>query len=49
LRNSGEYYGSIAANDIIAHNSALFHYDRSLGDYHFGDTGDWDIVAWKEL
>ncbi len=49
LRNSGEYFGSIAANDIIAHNSALFHYDRSLADYDFGDTGDWDIVAWKEL
>ncbi|MCP4686307.1 MAG: hypothetical protein GY867_12790 [bacterium] len=49
LRNSGEYFGSITAKDIVAHNSAKFHYDRSLGEYSAGETGDMEIVAWKEL
>jgi hypothetical protein len=49
LRNSGDYFGSIAANDIIAHNSSLFHYDRSLADYDFGETGDMEVVAWREI
>jgi len=49
LRNSGEYYGAIIAEDIVAHNSSKFHYDRSLGNIRYGDSGEYIIVAWREL
>lgn len=49
LRNSGEFYGSIVANDIIAHNSAEFHYDRQLGNIEFGGSGEMHIVGWRQL
>ncbi len=49
LRNSGEFYGSIASETIVAHNSATFHYDRNLGDITFPGTGNVQIVAYRDL
>lgn len=49
LRNTGEFYGSIVANDIIAHNSANFHYDRNLAEIQRKGEDNFDIVAWCEL
>jgi len=49
LRNSGEFYGSIVANDIVNHNSANFHYDRTLADINIGGIGDYEVVAFIEL
>lgn len=49
LRNSADFYGSIVANDIVAHSSANFHYDRTLEKVKKGKTGDMDMIAWKEL
>jgi hypothetical protein len=49
LRNTGEFYGSIVANDIIAHNSANFHYDRSLSEIQRKGKDNFDLVAWCEL
>jgi len=37
------------ANDIIAHNSANFHYDRSLAEIQRKGEDNFDIVAWCEL
>ncbi len=49
LRNSGEFYGSIVASDIIAHNSSKFHYDRQLGSIGWPGLGDMAAVAWREM
>lgn len=49
LRNSGDFYGAIVANDIVAHNSAQFHYDRDLGNIRRGTVGDYQLVAWREM
>ena len=49
LRNSGDFFGAIVANDIIAHNSANFHYDRHLASISMSGSGDMSIVAWREL
>jgi len=49
LRNSSDFFGAIVANDIVAHSSAEFHYDRELEKVKKGKTGDLDLVAWKEL
>ena len=49
LRNTGEFFGSIVANDIIAHNSANFHYDRSLAEIQRKGEDNYDLVAWCEL
>jgi len=49
LRNSGAYYGSIVAYDIIAHNSASFHYDRNLGEIERDGINGYKVVAWGEL
>lgn len=49
LRNSGDFYGAIVANDIVAHNSAQFHYDRSLSSFNLGTSNDYEVVAWTEL
>jgi len=49
LRNSGEFYGSIVATDIIAHNSARFHYDRQLGSIKWNSDDEMKPVAWREL
>jgi hypothetical protein len=49
LRNTGEFFGSIVANDIIAHNSANFHYDRSLAEIQRKGKDNYDLVAWCEL
>jgi len=49
LRNSGDFYGSIIANDIICHNSANFHYDRNLGNITMGGAGSLAVVAFREV
>ena len=49
LRNSGEFYGSIVARDILVHNSAGFHYDRMLNDIVGPMVGDLAVVAWREI
>ena len=49
LRNSSDFFGSIVADDIVAHSSAEFHYDRELEKIKKGKTGNLDLVAWKEL
>ena len=49
LRNSGEFFGSIITNDIVAHNSANFHYDRMLADISMGKSSDVYVVGWQEL
>ncbi len=49
LRNSADFYGSIVANDILAHSAAEFHYDRVLEKIKKGKTGDLDLIAWKEM
>ncbi len=49
LRNSGDIYGSIVARKIIGHNSAGFHYDRSLGDIVKKNDQYYVVVAWREL
>jgi hypothetical protein len=49
LRNSSDFFGSIVANDIVAHSSAEFHYDRELEKIKKGKTGNLDLVAWKEI
>jgi hypothetical protein len=49
LRNSGEFYGSVVADDIICHNSARFHYDRTLGSIELDDVGDLAVIAYREL
>ena len=49
LRNTGEFYGSVVAEDIIAHNSANFHYDRSLAEIQRKGKDNFDMVAWCEL
>ena len=49
LRNSGDFYGSIVAQNILVHNSAGFHYDRTLADIYKWTTGDLVLVAWREL
>lgn len=49
LKNSGDFYGSIIAEDIICHNSANFHYDRDLANF---SKDEWFIiteVGWREL
>lgn len=47
LRNSADYYGAVVGNDIICHNSATFHYDRSLSDFSFGGETTMQPVAWR--
>ncbi|MEW5796186.1 MAG: hypothetical protein AB1772_07470 [Candidatus Zixiibacteriota bacterium] len=49
LRNTGELYGSIVAGDIVAHNSAEFHYDRSLATIKRKGIDNYDMVAWREV
>ncbi len=49
LRNSGDFYGSIVANDIIAHNSANFHYDRRLGQIERESEDGMVTVAYREI
>jgi hypothetical protein len=49
LRNSADFYGSIASATMIGHNSSKFHYDRTLGKIKDGQTGKRLVVAWKEL
>ncbi len=49
LRNSADFFGSIVAGEIVAHNSSGFHYDRRLSRIKKGDTGDVLLIAWKEL
>ncbi|MCD6249435.1 MAG: pilus assembly PilX N-terminal domain-containing protein [candidate division Zixibacteria bacterium] len=49
LRNSGEFYGSIVADEIICHNSANFHYDRNLGNIERDGNGDLEMVAFREI
>ncbi|RKX29418.1 MAG: hypothetical protein DRP47_01870 [Candidatus Zixiibacteriota bacterium] len=49
LRNSGEFSGSIVAETIVAHNSANFHYDRSLGSITFPGSGGVEVVGFREL
>ena len=49
LRNSADFYGSIVANDIVAHNSANYHYDRNLGNITREGSGDIELIAWREM
>ena len=49
LRNSGDFYGSIVATDIVAHNSSKFHYDRHLGTIKWNSDDEMKPVAWREL
>jgi hypothetical protein len=49
LRNTGEFTGSIVAYDIVCHNSANFHYDRSLAKIQRKGRDNYDMVAWGEL
>ncbi|MEA1981658.1 MAG: hypothetical protein U9N54_11905, partial [candidate division Zixibacteria bacterium] len=49
LHNSGDFYGSILANTVDAHNSAAFHYDQSLSEIIDGVTGKMLVVGWQEL
>lgn len=49
LRNSSDFYGSIVANDILAHNSADFHYDRELEKYKRTSEIYKEQIAWKEV
>jgi hypothetical protein len=49
LRNSGDFYGSIVAQDILVHNSAGFHYDRLLSDIEWPSISGMMVVAWREI
>ncbi len=49
LRNSGGYFGAIVANSIISHNSAFFHYDRSLADFELSGGADFEKAGWQEV
>jgi len=49
LRNSGEFSGAIVADVIIAHNSANFHYDRTLGDIERDGEETVEMVAVREI
>ncbi len=49
LRNSSDFYGSIIANDIVAHNSAGFHYDRELDSYRRASQIYKEQIAWREV
>lgn len=49
LRNSGDFYGSIVAEDVLVHNSAGFHYDRRLSDIVNPGSRGMKVVAWREL
>lgn len=49
MRNSSDFYGAVVANDIICHNAAGFHYDRSLGNIIKKSTTEKDQIAWREI
>ncbi|MEW6410975.1 MAG: PilX N-terminal domain-containing pilus assembly protein [Candidatus Zixiibacteriota bacterium] len=49
LRNSGDFYGSIVAEDILVHNSAGFHFDRHLLDIEWPSISGMMVVAWREI
>lgn len=49
VENNTALYGSIVAEDVILENAACFHYDRLLGGYWKGYTGDQLIVAWRQM
>ncbi|GEM_PF-700097 len=49
LRNSGQFFGAVVARDIVVHNSAKFHYDRSLGEIEKNWDAHMKVVAWREL
>ncbi|KAA3631855.1 MAG: hypothetical protein DWP97_12155, partial [Calditrichaeota bacterium] len=48
LKNSSDFYGSVVANDILAHNGAGFHYDRTLSDVTRKSTEFYDKASWGE-
>ncbi|HEX2898002.1 MAG TPA: hypothetical protein VHP63_08140, partial [candidate division Zixibacteria bacterium] len=48
-RQDQELYGSIVANDISLHQNTCFHYDRDLGQYRHGTTGEMIKVAWRQV
>jgi len=49
LGNSGEFYGSIVAYDVICRNSANFHYDRKLAEIERKGFNNYNLVAWAEI
>ncbi|HOP06645.1 MAG TPA: pilus assembly PilX N-terminal domain-containing protein [candidate division Zixibacteria bacterium] len=49
LRNSGEFFGSIIANNIVCHNSSKFHYDRDLSSIAMGGSGNLAACSFVEL
>ena len=49
LKNSGDFYGSIVAADILCHNSAKFHYDRNLANFKKDEWIVAEVIGWREL
>lgn len=49
LRNSSDFYGAVVANDIICHNSAAFHYDRSLGAIKKQASSTVKQIGWRQI
>lgn len=47
IENNSNLYGSIVANSIKLENNACFHYDRKLGSYSKGTTGEINVIAWR--
>lgn len=40
-------YGSVVAGNITMFQDACFHYDRTLGSYTKGTTGEINVIAWR--
>ncbi|MDF1545954.1 MAG: hypothetical protein P1R58_12745 [bacterium] len=49
LRNTGEFFGSIMADRVIAHNSSLFHFDRSLAKIERDEIEGFEKISWREV
>jgi len=48
LMNSGQFYGSVVANNIVCDNGGRFHYDRNLSKKKRNSPDGFSIAAWKE-
>lgn len=44
--NSGGFYGSLTAHDIVLTGNSTFSYDEALG--RFGNTG-FTVTSWAEV
>ena len=49
IRNNTSVYGAIVSGSITLDNHACFHYDRTLANIILGKTGEFLMVAWREL